>query len=257
LSPIGWRSGILGFSGMAVLGVLVFSIFYRGGTHANAGPVHAHAIESSGRKSDSGLQNRSAFRTPVVWALAVLIGIVGLGQFSTNFFVPSAAKAAYGLDPVAAAYIISTGYFFAIFVNILFGRLMDRFNKWIVMSVLVFLMIPAGFAMSVHNLIVFRIATAAVLAFGMTAINQVYAISGEVLTGRETGNVMGVVSLGAGIFGYIGPQVLGLLRDWTGGFSAGWFMVGSVATLAFVEILILKHHSARARSRMATSDAAV
>ena len=32
---------------------------------------------------------------------------------------------------------------------------------------------------------------------------------------------MGIVGLGSGIFGYLGPQMLGYLRDATGGFTAG------------------------------------
>ena len=42
---------------------------------------------------------------------------------------------------------------------------------------------------------------------------------------REAGNAMGVVSLGAGLFGFFGPQMLGILRDWTGSFAAGFYMV--------------------------------
>ena len=36
---------------------------------------------------------------------------------------------------------------------------------------------------------------------------------------------MGVVSLGAGLFGFFGPQMLGILRDRTGSFAAGFYMV--------------------------------
>ena len=56
---------------------------------------------------------------------------------------------------------------------------------------------------------------------------------------HETGNAMGVVSLGAGLFGYFGPQMLGILRDWTGSFDAGFYMVAiaDVITLGLIILL--------------------
>jgi cyanate permease len=50
---------------------------------------------------------------------------------------------------------------------------------------------------------------------------------------------MGVVSLGAGLFGYFGPQMLGILRDWTGSFAAGFYMVAvaDVITLGLIAVL--------------------
>jgi cyanate permease len=50
---------------------------------------------------------------------------------------------------------------------------------------------------------------------------------------------MGVVSLGAGLFGYFGPQMLGILRDRTGSFAAGSYMVAiaDVLTLGLIVLL--------------------
>jgi cyanate permease len=56
---------------------------------------------------------------------------------------------------------------------------------------------------------------------------------------------MGVLSLGAGICGYIGPQMLGVLREWTNGFSAGWYMMAGIVSLTLIELLFLKRHSER------------
>jgi nitrate/nitrite transporter NarK len=64
----------------------------------------------------------------------------------------------------------------------------------------------------------------------------------------ETGPVMGVVGLGGGLFGYVGPQVLGLLRDHTGGFTAGWYFVAIGVVLSLIEIVFLRRY---ARSRAA------
>ena len=59
------------------------------------------------------------------------------------------------------------------------------------------------------------------------------------MAGRDAGPVIGIVSLGAGVFGYVGPQMLGILRDWSGGFNAGWYFLAFAATVTLVEIVVL------------------
>lgn len=173
------------------------------------------------------------------------MGMCGTGSFSATFFVPSAVNSIFRLDALSAAYIISTGFTAAIFANLLLGYLNDHFNRWNVMSGAIAIMIPASFALTTTNLLLFRVAAAVVLAVGLATCNQVYAIAGDVLRGSETGNVMGIIGLGGGIFGYVGPQALGLLRDWTGGFSAGWYLLTGVAALATIEILYLRQTGVR------------
>jgi len=102
--------------------------------------------------------------------------------------------------------------------------------------------------MSIEHLLVFRIATAAVLSLGFTAANQLYGLAGSVMPRHEAGNAMGVVSLGAGLFGYFGPQMLGLLRDWTGTFKAGFYMV-AVADIVTLVLIVTLYRMTRARPR--------
>lgn len=233
----GWRMGMKAYAIAAILGALVIWAFYR---PRSGGPGRAPAARHGGNPGESG---QSAFRMPVVWALAVLVGLVGMASYSVTFFVPSAAADIFNMDAVGASYVISTGYLCAMVLNLVFGFLMDHYNKWIVLSSLVALLIPASLLMTTENELVFRIATVVVLAGGVTATNQAYGLAGSVLSGRETGNVMGMLSLGAGICGYLGPQMLGVLRDWTNGFSAGWYMMAGISLLILIELALLKRHS--------------
>jgi predicted MFS family arabinose efflux permease len=235
-ADFGWRTGMTAYACAAILGSLVMWIFYR----RQSGEREPAQVLHAGSSPDSG---RSAFRSPIVWALTILVGMVGMASYSVTFFVPSAATTVFKMDAMGASLVISTGYICAIFLNLLAGYLMDHYNKWIVLSSLLALLIPASIAMTTENVMVFRIATAVVLAGGFAATNQVYGLAGSVLRGRETGNVMGVLSLGAGICGYVGPQMLGVLREWTKGFSAGWYMMAGIVLLALIELLLLKRHS--------------
>jgi predicted MFS family arabinose efflux permease len=232
----GWRSGMYAYACAAVLGALAIWFFYRQGSGERLQKQTNHA-------GGSRAGERSAFRTPLAWALAVLVGLVGMTPYSVTFFVPSAADALFNMDPFEASFVISTGYIFAIFLNLLLGYLMDHYNRWIVLSSVLALLIPASLAIASENELVFRIATAVVLAGGFAATNQVYGLAASLLKGRETGNVMGILSLGAGICGYVGPQMLGVLRDWTDGFSVGWYMIAGIAFVTFIELLLLKRYS--------------
>ena len=229
VGEFGWRLAILGYAAMAALGATVFWLFYRpvadGATSADA-QVHATA-------------SRSAFVSPVVWMLALIVGLGGFGQFTVTYFVPSVAAALYGLDAAAAGIIISTGYITAIIVNLGVGLLIDRFNKLAVLGVMFVLLSVASASLVIEHLVIFRVATAAVIGLGFTAANQLYGLAGSVMPRREAGPAMGVVSLGAGLFGYFGPQMLGILRDQTGSFAAGFYMVAVADAITLALIVVL------------------
>jgi predicted MFS family arabinose efflux permease len=242
--PYGWRGGIVGFAVMALLGAAVFWIVYQPGVGGAESPVHGHG---------PALPSASAFRTPVVWSM-VLLGLINMGGFSATFFVPSAVKTTFHLSAIQSAYLISTSYIVAIFVNVLFGYLCDKFDRWDMMIGLAALLVPACFAMMIPNLLMFRVATALVISLGLCATNQIFALAGEVVGRSELGPVMGVVGLGGGLFGYLGPQVLGMLRDRTGGFTAGWYFVAVGVILSLIEIIFLRRY-ARSRAALELSPA--
>lgn len=229
----GWRNGVLAFAGIAILGAIAFTLLYRSGGRGSYG---GGAARSGG-----------AFRSPLVWAVAVLSGLSGVTSLTTNFFLPSAARGVFGFTPVAAAYMISAGFLVAIFVNLLFGFLMDRFNKWKVMAFLAVLLIAGSLLMTSREVMLFRVGATVVLALGHAAIQQSYSIAAEVLHGRETGNVMGIVSGVAGIVNYLTPQALGILRDRSGGFDDGWYTLAGISAVTLILVVVLWRRSALVR----------
>ena len=241
-ADFGWRNGILAFGGIVFLGAIVFYISYR--TSRNSAPPRGeHAAE----KTQSGTptiaaKTGSVFRNPVVWALAVLEGIVGVGYFASNWFIPGAVELVFEEKGMTASYIISTGFVVAICANMFLGFLMDKFNKWNVMGLMMLILIPASICMDSANLPLFWIAASLVLSIGLSAAQQCFSLAAELVPAKEMGSVMGVVSLGPGIFGYVGPQMLGWLRDWTGSFTAGWYFLALVAVVSLLLIVYIKHY---------------
>ena len=237
VGELGWRTAILGYASMALFGALVFWLFYRVTVRPEAAaapsPVHRE-------------YSRSAFRSPVVWLLALIVGLGGFGQFTVTNFVPSVADSVYCLNAASAGVIISTGYLAAIVLNLVIGTLADRFDKLVVLGGIVSILAIASASLAVENELVFRIATAVVIGVGFSAANQLYGLAGSLMPRGETGNAMGIVSLGAGLFGYFGPQMLGILRDVTGSFAAGFYMVAACDLMTLGLIVLLYRLTRRA-----------
>jgi predicted MFS family arabinose efflux permease len=238
-STLDWRGGIFGFAAISLAGAVLFALLYRPGAarEPSATGPHGHPAAAV---------SVSAFRNPIIWGM-ILLGLVNMGGFSVTFFVPYAVESVFSLSATESAKIISTSYMVAIVLNLTVGYLCDRYPRWNVMIALAALLIPASFAVMSHDLVVFRIAVALIVSLGHAATNQLYAIVGSVLPKEEVGKGAGVIGLGSGIFGYLGPQMLGYLRDATGGFTAGWIFVSFAAVLALVDIIVLRSYSLRMR----------
>ncbi len=234
---LGWRGGIGAFAAMAVAGSLQFWFLYR----SSGDPVEVPRAHGANLGHAGG---KPAYRVPMAWALALLLGCCNAGGFSSTFFVPAALRSKFGLNAQGAAYVISTAYMVAIVANLICGYLMDRFNRWVVMGTMMVMTIISALALTTSNLVIFQVAVTLLVALGLAATNQVYGIAGDVMAGRDAGPVIGIVSLGAGVFGYVGPQMLGILRDWSGGFNAGWYFLAFAATVTLVETIVL-HRFAR------------
>jgi predicted MFS family arabinose efflux permease len=239
-----WRDAIYGYAGMAALGAVLFWSFYK---PTPDGEPNARDVHPSDRRSGSALVS------PVVWTLALIVGLGGFGQFTVTYFVPSVAQAMYGLDAAAAGVIISTGYLTAIVVNLAVGVLVDRFNKVAVLGGVFVLLAIASASLTLTDLLIFRVATATVIGLGFTAANQLYGLAGSLMPRHEAGNAMGVVSLGAGLFGFLGPQLLGILRDWTGSFAAGFWMVAAADVLT-LGLLVMLYRMTRTLAPATRSD---
>ncbi len=236
---MGWRAGIGGYAILAAVGAVVFALLYRRDPEVDVPLPHG------GTAAGKPQAQTPAHKVPVVWVMAGGIGLLNMGSFTMTFFIPVVVTSVFHLTPTDAAFMISGGYIGAIFANLLCGYIADRVERVNVMIGLGAVLAVAALGLMSTNLTVFRIATIVMVALGHTSTNQGYATVGAVLKGREVGPAMGIVSLGAGIYAYVGPQTIGLLRDWTGSFTAGFYMLSGAAALGVILMLGLKRSESR------------
>jgi predicted MFS family arabinose efflux permease len=230
---VGWRLSMVGFAALTLVAAAYFTYFYRPSMPLQVRP-------STLQPGQSGLF--SAFRIPIVWTIP-LLGLANAGGFAATFFVPSVVRTEFHGGPAMSSTIIAAAYSLAIVVNPLCGWLADRLDRWLVMAAMSAVMVPACILMSSRNVYVFGLATAFLVALGHAAANQVYPTAAGLLRGRDTGPIMGIVGLGSGIFGYLGPQALGWMRDYSGGFDLGWRAVMGASIGMVLLLLQLKRYA--------------
>jgi len=224
---------MIGFACVACVAAICFQFLYHRTVDEPSTPLHG-ATGSAGK-----LAQKSPFGMPRAWGLACVVGMLGLPAFAITFFAPSAGKTLFHLDGVTTGLMLSVGYVCAVIANLIGGYLMDRFDKMLVLFFIEVLMIPAALVMNLHSLLAFYISAALIISLSFTATNLGYGLCGE-LRGSQTANVVGMVSLGAGFFGYVGPQVLGVLRDVSGSFTAGWYFIAFISAATAIGALLLR-----------------
>jgi len=229
----GWRYGFAGYIVTDLLSLIVIYFFYTRQSQGQVGTLHQVG-------NDSEKSTVNAFKLPFVWGLGLVISMAGMSSLTITYFVPSAADAIFGMKKTETAWIISLGYLLAIPVNLFAGYCSDKYSKWWTVITLTTISIISLYFLTSKNQTIFTYAAILVLASSFACTNQNYSIAGEVVKGKETGNVMGLISLLTGISAYLGPQLLGILRDKTGAFDAGWFFIMTIVSIALVGIFILK-----------------
>jgi predicted MFS family arabinose efflux permease len=230
----GWKGGMWGYAALALIGCAVFSFLYR--------PVRkilpTKKVATVGADSS---RSSSAFKTPIVWVLSLLMCLGTMVGISLTFFMPTALTSLFNLTAMDSAAILSMGYGIGVPVVLFAGVLADRINnRRLILAVIMLINTILALMMLIPNPTVFRVSAMLILSLGLSVPNLLYAVSGELLAGREVGNIMGTIGFGGGVAAYFGPQMLGLLRDATGSFTAGWYLMATVSAISFIIVLFLK-----------------
>jgi MFS family permease len=180
------------------------------------------------------------FRTPAFYLLALgsmcSIGAVGGTNQHLKLFLSLDQNFAQG----QAAKIISTVLTFSIVGRLLMGWLADRWPKKYVMLLIYFLIVAAipllFFASSPNVMYLF----AAVFGIGLGGDYLIIPLMAAELFGvKVLGRLMGIVLTADGVAEAVSPMFIGHLRDQTGSYHTGFFVLIGMALVGACAIALL------------------
>jgi ACS family tartrate transporter-like MFS transporter len=187
-----------------------------------------------------------ALKSPRLWRFAFVYFGVVMGLYGLGFWLPQIVKGFGGLSNRQTGLIAAAPYLLAAIVMYLWGRHSDRTGErtW-------HFVIPAGVAAAgflVASQVadpVAQFAGLAVAAIGVNAaLPMFWALPTRFLRGAAAAGGIAMINSVGNLAGYLGPSVMGVLKERTGSYGAG--LLALAASLAFAAILAVEFRRSRA-----------
>ncbi len=242
ISSHGWRMSYFGIGMVALVIILVASLFLRKSPQEK-GLLPYGELENGENTTNfqsRGVPFREAIRGRSLWVLLTIFTLVSVGIFMVMTHIVRYAQDS-GMPPLAAASILSIVGFASIVGRIVVGAASDRVG---VRRTLI------ACAILQAIIIVWLSAVSGVWEFYLCALffGFVYggliplfpALTGELFGVGHMGILFGFVTLGAGIGGALGPLMAGYIFDTMGSYSIAFLIAASLSAVSVMLLPALK-----------------
>jgi ACS family tartrate transporter-like MFS transporter len=184
---------------------------------------------------------------PGIFDLRVLLlGLVGTGInaaiFGTQLWMPLIVKS-LGYSNLATGFIIAVPYMVGIAIMILVGRSSDRRGERVWHVAIPLLIGASGFAIAAltSNPYVVIAGLCTVVLGIVGHYGPYYTLASSFFAGRAApASIAAVNLLCTGLGGFIGPNVIGLLKQSTGGYPAGMLALAGGLVISVVLLVNLR-----------------
>ncbi|MBV1702213.1 MAG: MFS transporter [Hyphomicrobiales bacterium] len=208
------------------------------------------------RESKVKLRWTQVLANPRVWALGIVYyGITG-PQYGLSFFLPQIIKGFGGLSNTQVGLINAFPFAVGAVTMILWSRMSDAAHERKIHFIIPALAITVGLVgAALFSSPTLQILSIAVASFGFFASLPVFwTLPTAYLSGTAAAAGIAAVNSIGNLGGYIGPQVFGLLKDYTGSAFAGYMFLASLGLLAAVIVLIIGHDPAMEKAGAAPAE---
>ena len=215
----------------------------------------AGKLEEESRASvTQNLSLWQALRTPVVVFLILGYALIGVGVYGKNFFLPLMIKG-MGFSDLAASYLSSLPAIAGCIGMILLSRSSDRTGErlWHVAGpclIASFGLMVVGFTLDRYPMV--ALAAYCVAGFGISASLPTFWNLPTAFLGpaAAAGGIAIINSIG-NISGYAAPQMVGIVRDYTGGYAVPMIVTSLFMLAAACCLLLTPVMAARMAQRAA------
>jgi ACS family tartrate transporter-like MFS transporter len=185
---------------------------------------------------------------PRVLALGIVYLCMLTPIYSLSFFLPRIVKD-FGLTNVQAGFVTAIPYVVGTIGMVHWGRHSDRTRerKWHVVASFVAMVAGLGLA-SVATSPIVEIAVICIAGWGFYSVLPVFwTLPTAFLSGAGAAAGIAAINSIGNLGGYFGPQIFGLLRDWTQTDFAGLIFLSICPVAGAVIVLVLGHDPALER----------
>jgi sugar phosphate permease len=233
---VGWRMSLQLLGGLVVLVALPLAYFVRENPSENRSPAAiAPKLQPSASVSE-------ILRTPAFYLLAIgsMCSIAAVG--GTNQHLKLFLSLDRGYSQTDAAGIISLVLTISIVGRLLMGWLADRIPRKHVM-LLIYMLVAAAIPLLLVRAVPGAAAMyvfAAVFGLGLGGEYLIIPLmAGELFGIGVLGRVMGIVLTADGVAEATAPMLVGYMRDRTGSYNTGFFLLVTIALVGAAAIALL------------------
>jgi MFS transporter, ACS family, tartrate transporter len=200
------------------------------------------ANEARQKEEVHGISVLQALFNPKVLALSLVYFGAVATNYGTAFWLPQIVRE-FGLSNVATGFVSAIPYIVGTIGMVLWGRRSDQKleRKW--HAAFPFLIAAIGIAGStLLDDPVLKMAALSLGAFGVFAVLPVFwTLPTAFLSGASAAAGIAVINSVGNLAGFFGPFVMGALKDATGDYAAGLWIIAACAVVAMVLVLTLHH----------------
>jgi MFS family permease len=176
-----------------------------------------------------------ALRDPRVYILALISFSFSLGSYGVAIWLPQILKS-HGLSLTATGWLSAVPYFFATIGLLLWAGHVDRTGKRISNLAYSCLLGAAAmvFAVLFNSLVPALIGITLALVGTISARTIFFTIPARFLDGQAAAGGIAVINAIGAFGGFVGPYLMGVLKERTGSFSAGMLAMAAILLAATV-----------------------
>jgi len=184
---------------------------------------------------------KAALKDPRVWILSSITFSFTLGSYGIGIWLPQMLKA-HGVEVSMIGWVAAIPYFFATVGLLVWAKHVDRTGKGILNLTLAMLLAGVALllALQMNSLIPALAGITAALIGTIAGKTIFYTLPGKFLRGQAAaGGIALINSIGA-FGGFVGPYMMGFLKDYTGSFTAGLMAMGCILFIAAAMVMSLR-----------------
>ncbi len=203
--------------------------------------VDAERRATEGRHGAAG-SLRFALLHPTVWLLAFVLFACQCGSYGLTLWIPQIVKGMSGHGDLMVGFVSAIPYIGATFAMLWIGASSDRSGERFLHVAVPSFIGAAGFAASaflqspVPGMVALTIA-----AMGdLCTRGPFWALPSRFLSGSALAAGIALINTMGSLGGFVGPTMVGFVREKTGGFAGGLLFLAGLLVLAGVGTLLLR-----------------